>query len=78
LERGGAAGAVSSLVREPSWWKSSPHPSIEGRGSSASWTGVVEEGEGEGGVERWWRRRRERTKINRDAVDVRFKLRSPP
>jgi hypothetical protein len=68
LERGGVAGAASSLVREPRRWKSSPHPSIEGRGSSATWTGagVVEEGEGEGGVERWWRRR-ERTKINSDA-----------
>jgi len=41
--------------------KLSPHPSIEGRGSSASLTGMVEEGEDEGGVERWWR---EQTKIN--------------
>jgi len=49
-----------------------------GEGLVGDLTCVVEEGEGEGegGVERWWRRR-ERTKINRDAVDVRFKLRSP-
>ena len=46
-----------------------------GEGLVGDLTCVVEEdeGEGEGGVERWWRR----TKINRDAVDVRFKLRSP-
>jgi hypothetical protein len=74
----GATGAASSLLREPRRWKSTPHPSIEGRGSWASLTGVVEEGKGEGGVQRWWRRRREQTKINRDAVDVRFKLRSFP
>ena len=61
MERGGAAWAASSLVREQWQWESSPHPSIEGRGSSASLTGVVEEGEGESGVERWWRRRREQT-----------------
>ena len=36
-ERGGAGTAASSLVKVQWRWKSSPHPSIEGRGSLPGW-----------------------------------------
>ena len=70
-------GAASLLVREQRRWSSSPHPSIERRGSwSGCWVWLQancgREGGGGGG-----RKRGGCTKVNCDGVDGGLKLRLP-
>jgi hypothetical protein len=73
LERGGAAGTASSLVREQWRWKSSPHPSIEGRGSRPGGLVTLEASRARAGVkvvvERWWWRKERTSEVSCDVVD---------